>query len=92
MTPALATLGSIVALITSILAALGTFLKVMADRRQGIGQVELDQSKFGLEALQAAITVKDAMIAEYKADLDKAKAEIARLDARVDELEKQLKQ
>lgn len=86
----LTTIGSAVALVTSVLAAIGTFLKVLADRNQGIGDHELDQSKFGLDALQAAITVKDTLIKQYQEEIDRNRVQIQELLVRIDKLEDEI--
>lgn len=88
MSPTVALVGSIVTLLVSLITALGTLAKVFIDRRQGIGERELDQSRFSLETLQAALSVKDVLITQYREEIDRLHERIDDLEADIERLGK----
>lgn len=88
MSPTVALVGSIVTLLVSILTAVGTLAKVFIDRKAGIGERELDQSRFGLESLQAALSVKDVLLTQYREEIERLRKQIDDLEADIERLEK----
>lgn len=88
MSPTVALVGSIVTLLVSILTAVGTLAKVFIDRKAGIGERELDQSRFSLESLQAALSVKDVLITQYREEIERLRKQIDDLEADIERLEK----
>lgn len=88
MSPTVALVGSIVTLLVSILTAVGTLAKVFIDRKAGIGERELDQSRFGLDSLQAALSVKDVLITQYREEIERLRKQIDDLEADIERLEK----
>ena len=88
MTPLLTTVGSVIALITSALAAWGSWVKVSADRKRGVGEAEMARSRFGLESLQAALNTKDTIIAQYQEENNRLRIEVHDLKVEVERLQR----
>ena len=88
MSPTVALVGSIVTLLVSILTAVGTLAKVFIDRKAGIGERELDQSRFSLDSLQAALSVKDVLITQYREEIERLRKQIDDLETDIERLEK----
>lgn len=78
-----ATITSVAALITALLASIPQIMKVLADRKRGIREAELQKSKQDAEYWNNALKTKDVILDQYK-------AELARLYKRVEELEAEL--
>ena len=78
-----ATITSVVALITALAASIPQIMKVLADRKRGIREAELQKSKQDAEYWINALKTKDVILDQYK-------AELARLYKRVAELEAEL--
>mgnify|MGYP001694217519 FL=1 len=91
MAPLLTTVGSVIALVTSVLAAWGSWMKVNADRKRGVGEAEMARSRFGLEALQAALNVKDTIITQYQEENNRLRIEVHDLKVEVERLNKRRK-
>ena len=91
MTPLLTTVGSVIALITSALAAWGSWVKVSADRKRGVGEAEMTRSRFGLEALQAALNTKDTIITQYQEENNRLRIEVHDLKVEVERLNRRRK-
>lgn len=91
MTPLLTTVGSVIALITSALAAWGSWVKVSADRKRGVGEAEMVRSRFGLESLQAALNTKDTIIAQYQEENNRLRIEVHDLKVEVERLQRRRK-
>ena len=91
MTPLLTTVGSVIALVTSVLAAWGSWMKVNADRKRGVGEAEMARSRFGLEALQAALNVKDTIISQYQEENNRLRIEVHDLKVEVGRLQRRRK-
>lgn len=88
MTPLLTTVGSVIALITSALAAWGSWIKVSSDRKRGVGEAEMVRSRFGLESLQAALNTKDTIIAQYQEENNRLRIEVHDLKVEVERLQR----
>ena len=80
-----ATITSVAALITALLASIPQIMKVLADRKRGIREAELQKSKQDAEYWNNALKTKDVILDQYK-------AELARLYKRVEELEAELEE
>lgn len=91
MAPLLTTVGSVIALVTSVLAAWGSWMKVNADRKRGVGEAEMARSRFGLEALQAALNVKDTIITQYQEENNRLRIEVHDLKVEVERLQRRRK-
>ena len=91
MTPLLTTVGSVIALITSALAAWGSWVKVNSDRKRGVGEAEMGRSRFGLESLQAALNTKDTIIAQYQEENNRLRIEVHDLRVEVERLNRRRK-
>lgn len=83
MSPTLALWGSIATLLLSVVTAVTTAVKVASDRRKGISDQHLDQTRFSLESMQAALAVKDVLIQQYREEID-------RLNRKIDEMDEDL--
>ena len=91
MNPLIPTIGSIIALITSALAAWGSWVKVNSDRKRGVGEAEMARSRFGLESLQAALNAKDTIIAQYQEENNRLRIEVHDLRVEVERLNRRRK-
>lgn len=91
MTPLLTTVGSVIALITSALAAWGSWIKVSSDRKRGVGETEMARSRFGLESLQAALNTKDTIIAQYQEENNRLRIEVHDLKVEIGRLQRRRK-
>lgn len=87
MTPLAATLASIGGVVVSVITALATLSKTLADRRHGIGEHELATSRFGLESMQASIAVKDAIIVQLREQLEESRQEVRELKVQIEDLQ-----
>lgn len=87
VSPTLTTIGSVLALVTSALAAWGSWVKVSSDRRRGVGEEEMNRSRFGLDALKAALDVKDSIITQYREENNRLRIEVHDLKVEVDRLQ-----
>ena len=90
MSALLTTVGSVIALVTSALAAWGSWIKVSSDRRRGVGEAEMARSRFGLEALQAALNTKDTIIAQYQEENNRLRVEVHDLKVEVEHLQRRV--
>lgn len=88
MNPLITTIGSIIALITSALAAWGSWVKVNSDRRRGVGEEEMSRSRFGLDALKAALDSKDILIGQYKDEIARLRIQVHDLQVELDRLKR----
>lgn len=91
VSPTLTTIGSVLALVTSALAAWGSWVKVNSDRRRGVGEEEMNRSRFGLEALKAALDTKDTIIAQYQEENNRLRIEVHDLKVEVSRLQRRHK-
>lgn len=60
-------------------------MKVLADRKRGIREVELQKSKQDAEYWNNALKTKDVILDQYKAELTRLYKRIAELEAELDE-------
>lgn len=80
-----ATITSVVALITALAASIPQIMKVLADRKRGIREAELQKSKQEDEYWNNALKAKDVILDQYKAELARSYKRIAELEAELDE-------
>lgn len=80
-----ATITSVVALITALAASVPQIMKVLADRKRGIREAELQKSKQEDEYWNNALKTKDVILDQYKAELARSYKRIAELEAKLDE-------
>lgn len=80
-----ATITSVVALITALAASIPQIMKVLADRRRGICEAELQKSKQDAEYWTNALKTKDVILDQYKAELTRLYKRVAELEAELDD-------
>lgn len=80
-----ATITSVVALITALAASIPQIMKVLADRKRGIRESELQKSKREDEYWNNALKTKDVILDQYKAELTRLYKRVAELEAELDE-------
>ena len=80
-----ATITSVVALITALAASIPQIMKVLADRKRGIRETELQKSKQDAEYWNNALKTKDVILDQYKAELARLYKRVAELEAELDE-------
>lgn len=80
-----ATITSVVALITALAASIPQIMKVLADRKRGIREAELQKSKREDEYWNNALKTKDVILDQYKAELTRLYRRVAELEAELDE-------
>lgn len=80
-----ATITSVVALITALAASIPQIMKVLADRKRGIREAELQRSKREDEYWNNALKTKDVILDQYKAELARLYKRVAELEAELDE-------
>lgn len=80
-----ATITSVVALITALAASIPQIMKVLADRKRGIREAELQKSKREDEYWNNALKTKDVILDQYKTELTRLYKRVAELEAELDE-------
>ena len=80
-----ATITSVVALITALVASIPQIMKVLADRKRGIRETALQKSKQDAEYWNNALKTKDVILDQYKAELTRLYKRVAELEAELDE-------
>lgn len=80
-----ATITSVIALITALAASIPQIIKVLADRKRGIREAELQKSKQDAEYWNNALKTKDVILDQYKAELARLYKRVAELEAELDE-------
>ena len=80
-----ATITSVLALATALAASIPQIMKVLADRKRGIREAELQKSKQDAEYWNNALKTKDVILDQYKAELARLYKRIAELEAELDE-------
>lgn len=76
----LATIGSVVAIVVSLIGALTTWLKTQNDRKQGVANEQMNQARVSLDGFQMLLDARDSLI-------DQLQEENQRLRDRLRELE-----
>lgn len=80
-----ATITSIIALATALAASVPQIMKVLADRKRGIRESELQRSKQDTETWAEIIKAKDSLLKQYTDELTRLHKRVAELEAELDE-------
>lgn len=80
-----ATITSIIALATALAASVPQIMKVLADRRRGIRESELQRSKQDTETWAEIIKAKDSLLKQYTDELTRLHKRVTELEAELDE-------
>ena len=80
-----ATITSILALATALAASIPQIMKVVADRKRGIRESELQRSKQDTETWAEIIKAKDSLLKQYTEELTRLHKRVTELEAELDE-------
>lgn len=80
-----ATITSVIALCTALLASVPQIMKVLADRKRGIREAELQRSKQDTETWAEIIKAKDSLLKQYSDELVRLHKRVTELEAELDE-------
>lgn len=80
-----ATITSIIALATALAASIPQIMKVLADRKRGIRESELQRSKQDTETWAEIIKAKDSLLKQYTDELTRLRKRVTELEAELDE-------
>lgn len=80
-----ATISSIIALATALAASIPQIMKVLADRKRGIRESELQRSKQDTETWAEIIKAKDSLLKQYTDELTRLHKRVTELEAELDE-------
>lgn len=80
-----ATITSIIALATALAASVPQIMKVLADRKRGIREAELQRSKQDTETWAEIIKAKDSLLKQYSDELVRLHKRVTELEAELDE-------
>lgn len=80
-----ATITSIIALATALAASVPQIMKVLADRKRGIRESELQKSKQDTETWAEIIKAKDSLLKQYTDELTRLHKRVTELEAELDE-------
>ena len=80
-----ATITSIIALATALVASIPQIMKVLADRKRGIRESELQRSKQDTETWAEIIKAKDSLLKQYTDELTRLHKRVTDLEAELDE-------
>lgn len=80
-----ATITSIIALATALAASVPQIMKVLADRKRGIRESELQRSKQDTETWAEIIKAKDSLLKQYTDELTRLHKRVTELEAELDE-------
>lgn len=80
-----ATITSIIALATALVASVPQIMKVLADRKRGIRESELQKSKQDTETWAEIIKAKDSLLKQYSDELVRLHKRVTELEAELDE-------
>ena len=80
-----ATITSVVALCTALAASIPQIMKVLADRKRGIRESELQKSKQDTETWAEIIKAKDSLLKQYSEELTRLHKRVTELEAELDE-------
>lgn len=79
------TITSIFALATALAASVPQIMKVLADRKRGIQESELQRSKQDIETWAEIIKAKDSLLKQYTDELTRLHKRVTELEAELDE-------
>lgn len=80
-----ATITSVVALCTALAASIPQIMKILADRKRGIRESELQKSKQDTETWAEIIKAKDSLLKQYTDELTRLHKRVTELEAELDE-------
>jgi hypothetical protein len=80
-----ATITSIIALATALAASIPQIMKVLADRKRGIRESELQRSKQDTETWAEIIKAKDSLLKQYSDELTRLHKRVTELETELDE-------
>lgn len=80
-----ATITSIIALATALAASIPQIMKVLADRKRGIRESELQRSRQDTETWAEIIKAKDSLLKQYTDELTRLHKRVTELEAELDE-------
>lgn len=80
-----ATITSVIALATALAASVPQIMKVLADRKRGIRESELQRSKQDTETWAEIIKAKDSLLKQYTDELTRLHKRVTELEAELDE-------
>ena len=80
-----ATITSILALATALAASVPQIMKVLADRKRGIRESELQRSRQDTETWAEIIKAKDSLLKQYTDELTRLHKRVTELEAELDE-------
>lgn len=79
------TITSVVALITALAASIPQIMKVLADRKRGIRESELQRSKQDTATWTEILRAKDSLLKQYSDELARLHKRVTELEAELDE-------
>lgn len=79
-----ATITSIIALATALAASVPQIMKVLADRKRGIRESELQRSKQDTETWAEIVKAKDSLLKQYTDELTRLHKRVTELEAELD--------
>lgn len=80
-----ATITSTIALATALAASVPQIMKVLADRKRGIRESELQRAKQDTETWAEIVKAKDSLLKQYTDELTRLHKRVTELEAELDE-------
>ena len=80
-----ATITSVLALATALAASIPQIMKVMADRKRGIRESELQKSKQVTDNWAELLKAKDILVKQYSEEITRLHKRVTELEAELDE-------
>lgn len=80
-----ATITSILALTTALAASIPQIMKVLADRKRGIRESELQRSKQDTDNWAELLKAKDILVKQYSEEITRLHKRVTELEAELDE-------
>lgn len=80
-----ATITSIIALATALAASVPQIMKVLADRKRGIRESELQKSKQVTDNWAELLKAKDILVKQYSEEITRLHKRVTELEAELDE-------
>ena len=80
-----ATITSIIALATALAASVPQIMKVLADRKRGIRESELQKSKQDTDNWAELLKAKDILVKQYSEEITRLHKRVTELEAELDE-------
>mgnify|MGYP003562064200 CR=1 FL=1 len=80
-----ATITSVIALATALAASIPQIMKVLADRKRGIRESELQKSKQVTDNWAELLKAKDILVKQYSEEITRLHKRVTELEAELDE-------